>query len=160
MTVPQVIPEVRFKGEAATKLKKGKCTKRVVFDAFVNVFTLNKFKRTRKFTLSQQSKILFLMLQSPPWRATEIQRRGGSKRWPFPSRWGWLLEVFFTGGWSKIGGLLETNSCSVEQAISYFTVNQCFKAEIWIFFRTTQLIRISWSKFWGLVLKSDNLPPF
>ena len=43
---------------------------------------------------------------------------------------GWPLEVFFHGVPSKIGELLKTNSCSVEQAISYFTVNRCFKAKI------------------------------
>ena len=33
-----------------------------------------------------------------------------------------LTEVFFQGGWVKIGELLINNSFSVEQAISYFTV--------------------------------------
>lgn len=33
----------------------------------------------------------------------------------------WLLEVFFLGAASKIGELFETNSCSVEQVITYFT---------------------------------------
>ena len=37
--------------------------------------------------------------------------------------WGWLLEVFFRGAPSKTGELSKTNSCSIEQAISYFTVN-------------------------------------
>ena len=46
---------------------------------------------------------------------------------------GWPLKVFFPGAPSKIGELLKTNSCSVEQAISYFTVNWCFKAKIIVF---------------------------
>ena len=36
---------------------------------------------------------------------------------------------FYQGAPSKIGELLRTNSFSVEQAISYFTVNRCFVVE-------------------------------
>ena len=69
--------------------------------------------------------------------------------------------LFLRGVGVKLGDYKKLTAVrSVEQAISYFTVNQCFNAEIWIFFGTTQLIRISWNKFWGPVLKSDNLPPF
>ena len=32
-----------------------------------------------------------------------------------------------------IGEVFKTNSCLVEQAISYFTVNWCFKAKIIVF---------------------------
>ena len=32
-----------------------------------------------------------------------------------------------------IGEVLKTNSCLVEQAISYFAVNRCFKAKIIVF---------------------------
>ena len=60
----------------------------------------------------------------------KIQRVGGSKRRQLVGGWGWPLEVFFPGAPSKISELLKTNSCSVEQAISYFTVNWCFKAKI------------------------------
>ena len=104
----------------------------------------------------------FLNAVVPPPHGGQRKFRGeeGPKGGHFRVGGGGFSRSFFTGGWSKIGGLLETNSCFVEQAISYFTVNQCFKAEIWIIFGTTQLIRISWSKFWGPVLKSDNLPPF
>ena len=48
----------------------------------------------------------------------------------FPREWGWPLEVFLP---SKIGELLKTNSCSVEQAVSCSTVNRCFKAETIVF---------------------------
>ena len=34
------------------------------------------------------------------------------------------------GAWSKTGELSKTNSCSVEQAISYFTVNGLLKQEL------------------------------
>ena len=34
---------------------------------------------------------------------------------------------FFSGASSKIGELLKTSSCSVEQAISCFTVNSLLK---------------------------------
>ena len=50
-----------------------------------------------------------------------------------PREWGWSLEVFFPGTPSKIGELLKTNSCSVEQAVSCFTVTRCFKAETIVF---------------------------
>ena len=50
-----------------------------------------------------------------------------------PREWGWPLEVFFPGTLSKIGELLKPNSCSVEQAVSCFTVILCFKAETIVF---------------------------
>ena len=34
------------------------------------------------------------------------------------------------GAWSKTGDLSKTNSCSVEQAISYFTVHGLLKQEL------------------------------
>ena len=45
---------------------------------------------------------------SPPQRATEIQKGGGSVRWQFLRGWGW-------------------------QGISYFTLNRCSKAKIFFF---------------------------
>ena len=59
-----------------------------------------------------------------PRRATEIQRGAGPKRRQFPRGWGgggYLSSLFFfPRAPSKID----------EQAISYFTVNQCFKSKI------------------------------
>ena len=59
-----------------------------------------------------------------PRRATEIQRGAGPKRRQFPRGWGGgglpLKSFFFPRAPSKID----------EQAISYFTVNQCFKSKI------------------------------
>ena len=46
-----------------------------------------------------------------------------------PREWGWPLEVFFPGTPSKIGELLKTNSCSVQQAVSCFTVTRCETAK-------------------------------
>ena len=43
------------------------------------------------------------------------------------------FEVFFPGAQSKIGKLLKSNSCFVEQAIFYFTVNQCFRTRVIVF---------------------------
>ena len=63
----------------------------------------------------------------------EILRGGGLKDGIFLGVGGWFLEVFLLGAPSKIGELLKTNSCSVEQAISYFTVNRCFKTKIIVF---------------------------
>ena len=41
---------------------------------------------------------------------------------------GWVASrEFFPGASSKIDELLKTNSCSVEQAISYLTVNSLLK---------------------------------
>ena len=37
------------------------------------------------------------------------------------------------GASSKLSELLKTNSYSVEQAISYFTFNRCFKTRIIVF---------------------------
>ena len=51
----------------------------------------------------------------------------------FPRGWGWPLEVFFLRAPSKIGELSKTNSCSLEHAISYFTVYRCFKAKTFVF---------------------------
>ena len=42
----------------------------------------------------------------------------------------WLLEVFFSGAPSKTDELSKTNSRSVEQAISYFTLNDLLKQEL------------------------------
>ena len=39
----------------------------------------------------------------------------------------------FPGARSKIGELFKTNSCSLENAISYFTVYRCFKAKTIVF---------------------------
>ena len=47
----------------------------------------------------------------------------------FPRWWGWPLEIFFPEAPSKIGELLKSNSCSLQQAISYFTFCRCFKAK-------------------------------
>ena len=68
----------------------------------------------------------------PPWRAAEIQRGGGSRRWKFLRGWGWgwLLEVFIPGAQSNIVKLSKTNSCSVEQAIGYFAANGLFKQKL------------------------------
>ena len=68
----------------------------------------------------------------PPWRATEIQRGGGSRRWKFLRGWGGglLLEVFFPGAQGNIVKLSKPNSCSVEQAISYFAANDLFKQKL------------------------------
>ena len=61
----------------------------------------------------------------------EIQRVEGSKRRQLLLGWGdGLSRSFFQGFRVTIGELLKTNSCSVEQAISYFTANRCFKAKI------------------------------
>ena len=64
-----------------------------------------------------------------PQRATKIQRGGGFQKEAIFEELGWPLEVFFRG----IGVVFKTNSCLVEQAISYFTVNRCFKAKIIVF---------------------------
>jgi len=55
----------------------------------------------------------------------------------FPRGWGWPLEVFFPGASSKIGEVFKTNSCSLEHAISYFTVYRCFKAKTIVFIDDT-----------------------
>ena len=56
-----------------------------------------------------------------PRRATEIQRGAGPKRRQFPRGGGGSSEVFF---FSRAPSKID------EQAISYFTVNQCFKSKI------------------------------
>ena len=48
----------------------------------------------------------------------------------FRGGWGWFLEVFFPGIPSKFNKLSKTNSCSVEQAISYFAVNGLLKQKL------------------------------
>ena len=63
---------------------------------------------------------------------TRLHGGGVSKRMQFPREWGrgvvsWGL---FPGALSKTGKLLKANSCSVEQAGSYFTVNGLFKQEL------------------------------
>ena len=70
----------------------------------------------------------------PPRRVREIPRGGVSKRMQFQREWGagggvvsWGL---FPGALSKTGKLLKANSCSVEQAGSYFTVNGLLKQEL------------------------------
>ena len=70
----------------------------------------------------------------------------GSKMRQSPREWGWPLEVFFPGTPSKIGELLKTNSCSVEQAVSCFTVTRCFKAET-IVFIDDLLFAVGWLVF-------------
>ena len=47
----------------------------------------------------------------------------------FPRWWGWPLEIFSPEAPSKIGELLKTNSCSLQQATSCFTFCRCFKAK-------------------------------
>ena len=68
----------------------------------------------------------------PPPRRVRANSEGGvSKRMQFPRElvvvvsWG-----LFPGALSKTGKLLKTNSCSVEQAGSYFTVNGLLKQEL------------------------------
>ena len=64
----------------------------------------------------------------PPWRAKKILRGGGFQKEEISKGvGGWFLRVFFLGVPSKIGKLSKTNSCFVEQAISYFTVNRLLK---------------------------------
>ena len=46
---------------------------------------------------------------------------------------GGLSRSFFRGARSKIGELFKTNSCSLENAISYFTAYRCFKAKTIVF---------------------------
>ena len=68
-----------------------------------------------------------------PTHTTEIPRGGGSKRRPFlrggggAGGGGVASREFFPGSPCKIDELLKTNSCSVEQAISYLTVNSFLK---------------------------------
>ena len=50
---------------------------------------------------------------------------------------GGCLKRFFPGGLKKVGELLMKNSCSVEQAIIYFTVTVVSKQVLSIFSRTT-----------------------
>ena len=57
-----------------------------------------------------------------PRRATEIQRGAGPKRRQFPRGGG--------GGSSEVFFFSRAPSKIDEQAISYFTVNQCFKSKI------------------------------
>ena len=62
--------------------------------------------------------------------ATEIPRGGGSKRRQLLGGGGGggvASREFFPGTSSKIDDFLKTNSCSVEQAISYLTVNSLLK---------------------------------
>ena len=67
----------------------------------------------------------------PPWRAKKILRGGGVQKEEISKGvGGWLLRVFFLGVLSKIGKLSKTNSCFVEQAISYFTVNSLLKLKL------------------------------
>ena len=63
----------------------------------------------------------------PSRRPREIQRErgGGCKGGNFRGGGGGGSRSFFKGVLSKIGELLKTNSCSVEQAISYFTLYRC-----------------------------------
>ena len=56
-----------------------------------------------------------------PRRATEIQRGVGPKRRQFPRGGGGPLKSFF---FSRAPSKID------EQAVSYFTVNQCFKSKI------------------------------
>ena len=61
----------------------------------------------------------------PPFRrATEISigRGGGGEKEVISEGVGLLAEVFFSGGLSKIGGLIINKSFSVEQVFSYFSV--------------------------------------
>ena len=62
----------------------------------------------------------------------EIQRgrRGGPKRTQLPRGWGVASRGLFPGAPSKTGELSKTNSRSVEQALSYFTVELWFSAMI------------------------------
>ena len=66
----------------------------------------------------------------PPRRVREIVREGVSKRMQFPREWGVVSWGLFPGALSKTGKLLKTNSCSVEQAGGYFTVNSLLKQEL------------------------------
>ena len=65
------------------------------------------------------------------WRATEIPRGGGSKNTQFLTRWGGSFVMSFSRDEiSTTGEFSKTNSCSVELAISYFTVNGLLKQEL------------------------------
>ena len=70
-----------------------------------------------------------------PRRVREIPRGGVSKRMQCLREWvggggGVVSWGLFPGAQSKTGKLLKTNSCSVEQAGSYFTVNGLLKQEL------------------------------
>ena len=68
----------------------------------------------------------------PPPRRVRANSEGGvSKRMQFPGELGVVVSWgLFPGALSKTGKLLKTNSCSVEQAGSYFTVNGPLKQEL------------------------------
>ena len=61
---------------------------------------------------------------------------GGIKGGNFQGGWGWLIESFFFFFFSGAPSKIE------EQAISYFTVNRCFKEKITIIFTDDLCIEI------------------
>ena len=67
-------------------------------------------------------------VHSPPTERNGNFNGGWGRK--FPRGWGWFLEVFCPGIPSKINKLSKTNSCSVEQAVSYFAVNGLLKQKL------------------------------
>ena len=84
----------------------------------------------------------------PPPRRVRANSEGGvSKRMQFPRELGVVVSWgLFPGALSKTCKLLKTNSCSVEQAGSCFTVNGLLKQEL-LFWLMMFFIKVGWMFF-------------
>ena len=127
-------------------------------------FCYNKFA----YMLATWVKTLYCVvpgnIHTPPRRVTEIPRGGGGvEKEATSDGWGVSYREFFGGAPSKIGELLKTSSWSVEQAISYLTVNSLLKQYSYCFHRWF-LFMIGWMLFswltrWIVVIPLTNKLP-